>query len=212
MSIKVKDNGNFADVLIKDAVIYWAKLGTPQEKYMSSDKEFSATLFVSEEDAAALEDEAMINKNIVKAWTGKNTKRKVSYPEDKFPDVDGLFGFKIAMPEFTKGGKRNSVFIIDADGESFADPNGIGNGSKVNVKVSGYRNKDGLLNIIGIPIVQVTELVEYSGGSGGATDGIFDADFGVTIPASKPSDRPQAKPVESKTDIDDDFDEDDVPF
>jgi hypothetical protein len=199
MTVKAKKNGNFDDIYIKGATAYWAKVQEPQTNQFSGEKEYSITLFVDAEDAATLEDDVKLNKAILEAHKGKNTKRKVAYPEDYYPNEGGKFGIKLSMKEFAKSGRKNTMTIVDAEGEEFTD--NIGNGSTVNIKFSGYRNNDDLLCVTSIGIVQVTDLVEYTSGGG---DAAFDEELGIKIKLPQ-KEKPVAEVVAEEF-------SDDVPF
>jgi len=157
-----------ANVYIKNAVVFYAAVHDPKSKYQSTDKEFSATVFVDEEAKDKLLDEVMVNKNFAQVGVSKTAKppRKIKYPlssqveegKANYDLVDGLWGFNIAKPEFSKKGLPMSVNVIDTDGAAFTE--NVGNGSVVNLKLFGYKNQDGQLTVT-LDTVQVVEHVAY---------------------------------------------------
>lgn len=171
MAVKLLDDRKKKDIkylYVKDAIAYYASVQEPKFKYQSkTEKEYSITLFVSEEDKDKMEDEYNLNKEFVKAWTGKNKKKKVKYPKETYPDVEGMYGVTFTQNEKTRAGKQNVITVIDKDGEALPDL--IGNGSTVTVKCFGYYNDDELL-IAKLNLVLVQDLVEYTGGSGVVED------------------------------------------
>lgn len=159
-----------AHVYIKNAVVFYAAVHEPKLRYQSTDKEFSATVFVDEEAKDQLLDEVMVNKNFAQVGITKTSKppRKIKYPlstqveegKANYDLVDGLWGFNIAKPEFSKKGSSMSVNVIDTEGSTFTE--NVGNGSVVNLKLFGYKNQDGQLTVT-LDTMQVVEHVPYEG-------------------------------------------------
>lgn len=171
-----------ANVYIKNAVVFYAAVHDPKTKYQSTDKEFSATVFVDEDAKENLIDVVMVNKTFAAVGVTKTSKppRKIKYALSSQVDegkgnydlVDGLWGFNIAKPEFSKKGKPMSVNVIDKDGKPFTE--NVGNGSVVNLKLFGYKNQDGQLTVT-LDTMQVVEHVPYEqkGESGVVEDDIL---------------------------------------
>lgn len=217
MSIVVKKDKNFEFVYIKDVVCYYASVQEPKKKWSPDnsikDREYSITLFVSDEDREKLEDVIKVNKQLSKVGVDKNKKRVVKYPLSKqvkgdgvsYDDVEGLNGIQITCPEFNKKGEPQVITVVDKDGNETQDL--IGNGSRVSVKLFGYRNQDDLLNLR-LNIVKVEDLVPYTGGS---SDKVVDDELGVSVdkrsPAKKAADEFDEAP--DNTSDDSPFDDDD---
>lgn len=159
-----------ANVYIKNAVVFYAAVHEPKLKYQSTDKEFSATVFVDEEAKDRLLDEVMVNKSFSQVGVTKTSKppRKIKYAlssqveegKANYDLVDGLWGFNIAKPEFSKKGNTMSVNVIDTEGNAFTE--NVGNGSVVNLKLFGYKNQDGQLTVT-LDTMQIVEHVPFEG-------------------------------------------------
>lgn len=213
-----------ANVYIKNAVVFYAAVHEPKLKYQSTDKEFSATVFVDEEAKDRLIDEVMVNKTFAQVGITKTSKppRKIKYAlssqveegKGNYDLVDGLWGFNIAKPEFSKKGLPMNVNVIGADGVAFTE--NLGNGTVVNLKLFGYKNQDGQLTVT-LDTVQVIEHVVYEGK--GSSDSVDDDILGVsykvkkteTKPVEEEVPTPKAKVVKSEPIVQgDEFD--DIPF
>ena len=214
------------NVYVKNAPVFYAAVHTPKTKYQSTDKEFSLTAFVSEETKDQLLDEVMLNKTFAKVGKDKTSKppRRIKYPLSKdveegkvhYDAVDGMYGFSLAKPEFSKKGNPMSVNVIDTEGNPFTD--NIGNGSVCTLKLFGYKNQDNQL-VVTLDTVQVVEHVPYEGKT--SADEVEDDVLGVSYkvkkveakaeepkqeaPAAKgkPKAEPQPEP---------DFDDEQLPF
>lgn len=179
-----------ANVYIKNAVVFYAAVHDPKLKYQSDLKEFSATVFVDEEAKDKLLDEVMVNKSFSQVGITKTSKppRKIKFPlssqveegKGSYDLVDGLWGFNIAKPEFSKKGLPMNVNVIGADGVAFTD--NLGNGTVVNLKLFGYKNQDGQLTVT-LDTVQVLEHVLYEGK--GSSDSVDDDVLGVSYKVQK---------------------------
>jgi hypothetical protein len=210
-----------ANVYIKNAVVFYAAVHEPKLKYQSVDKEFSATVFVDEEAKDRLLDEVMVNKSFSQVGITKTSKppRKIKFPlssqveegKGNYDLVDGLWGFNIAKPEFSKKGNKMAVNVIDKDGNAFTD--NIGNGSVCTLKLFGYKNVEGQLTVT-LDTVQVIEHVPYE--SKGSSDEVVDDVMGSykvkkaeTKPVEEevPAPKTKAAPV-----ADDNSFEQDLPF
>lgn len=189
-----------ANVYIKNATVFYAAVHEPKLKYQSQEKEFSATVFVDEEAKDRLLDEVMVNKNFAQVGITKTSKppRKIKYPlssqveegKGNYDLVDGLWGFNIAKPEFSKKGLPMSVNVIDTEGQAFTE--NVGNGSVVNLKLFGYKNQDGQLTVT-LDTMQVVEHVAYEGKS--SSDEVVDDVLGsykVKKAEAKPADEQEA--------------------
>lgn len=171
-----------ANVYIKNAVVFYAAVHEPKLRYQSTDKEFSATVFVDEEAKDNLLDVVLVNKNFAEVGVTKTSKppRKIKYAlssqveegKANYDLVDGLWGFNIAKPEFSKKGAPMSVNVIDTDGNAFTE--NVGNGSVVNLKLFGYKNVEGQLTVT-LDTMQVVEHVPYEqkGSAGEVEDDIL---------------------------------------
>lgn len=211
-----------ANVYIKNAVVFYAAVHEPKLKFQSTDKEFSATVFVDEEAKDNLLDVVMVNKNFAEVGVTKTSKppRKIKYAlssqveegKANYDLVDGLWGFNIAKPEFSKKGAPMSVNVIDTDGNAFTE--NVGNGSIVNLKLFGYRNADGQLTVT-LDTLQVVEHVAYEGK--GSSDEVVDDVLGsykvkkVEAKSSVDKEDPAPKPKSDPEHVGDDFSED-LPF
>lgn len=187
-----------ANVYIKNAVVFYAAVHEPKLRYQSTDKEFSATVFVDEEAKDNLLDVVMVNKNFAQVGITKTSKppRKIKYAlssqveegKANYDLVDGLWGFNIAKPEFSKKGAPMSVNVVDTDGNAFTE--NVGNGSVVNLKLFGYKNQDGQLTVT-LDTMQVVEHVPFEGK--GSSDSVDDDILG-----SYKLKKSEAKPVADK--------------
>lgn len=210
-----------ANVYIKNAVVFYAAVHEPKLKYQATDKEFSATVFVDEEAKDNLIDVVMVNKNFAQVGVTKTTKppRRLKYPlssqveegKANYDLVDGLWGFNIAKPEFSKKGAPMSVNVIDTDGNAFTE--NVGNGSVVNLKLFGYKNQDGQLTVT-LDTVQVVEHVPYEqkGAAGEVEDDILGS-YKVKKVEAKPAaeEAPAQKAQPAPVELDED-EESQLPF
>lgn len=171
------------NVYILNTPVFYAKVHDVKFKYQSTtDKEYSLTSFVDEETKDKLLDEVMLNKTFAQVGKDKTSKapRRIKFPlssqveegKTNYDVVDGLFGFTVAKPEFSKAGNKMSVNVIDKDGKEFTAD--IGNGSVCTLKLFGYKNKDDQLTVT-LDTVQVIEHVPYEnkGGDGSIEDDVL---------------------------------------
>lgn len=204
------------NVYVKNTPVFYAAVHTAKPKYQSTDKEFSLTAFVSEETKDQLLDEVMVNKTFALVGKDKTSKppRRTKYPlssqveEGKvnYDVVDGMYGFSLAKPEFSKKGNAMSVNVIDLEGKPFTE--NIGNGSIVNLKLFGYKNQDNQL-VVTLDTVQVVEHIPYE--AKGAADSVADDVLGVSYSVKK-ADKPVAQqPAPQAAPVVEDED-DTVPF
>lgn len=217
MSVVSKSVGKFEQVYITgdNSVMYFAyPLTKPQPKPKSDDKQYSVTVFVDTETREKLENPVedggvFINKQLFEVGVEKNKKKKVKFPtsdqvgedEYSFDDVKGMHGVSLTAPEFKKNGDRSVVNIVDKDGKPWDKSKSIGNGTKANFRMWGYRNEEGQLNVT-LDLVQIVEWVEGSSGGG---NGGFDDVLGIDLSKSE---TPAA--MEAPTDFDDE--DSDIPF
>lgn len=214
-----------ANVYIKNAVVFYAAVHEPKLKFQSTDKEFSATVFVDEEAKDNLLDVVLVNKNFAQVGVTKTSKppRKIKYAlssqveegKANYDLVDGLWGFNIAKPQFSKKGAPMSVNVIDTEGNAFTE--NVGNGSVVNLKLFGYKNQDGQLTVT-LDTMQVVEHVPYEskGGDGNIEDDIL-GNYKVKKAEAKPVEEEAEAPVAKAKGkpavvVQDDFDEEILPF
>lgn len=197
------------NVYVLNAPVFYAAVHTPKTKYQSTDKEFSLTAFVDEATKDKLLDEVMLNKSFSQVGVTKTSKppRKIKFPlssqveegKGNYDLVDGLWGFNLAKPEFSKKGAAMSVNVIDAEGKAFTE--NVGNGSVCTLKLFGYKNQDGQLTVT-LDTVQVIEHVPYDqkGSSGVVEDdvlGTYALKKVETKPEQQaPSPAPQPEPEE----------------
>lgn len=171
------------NVYILNTPVFYAKVHDVKFKYQSTtDKEYSLTSFVDEETKDKLLDEVMLNKTFAQVGKDKTSKapRRIKFPlssqveegKTNYDVVDGMFGFTVAKPEFSKAGNKMSVNVIDKDGNEFTAD--IGNGSVCTLKLFGYKNKDDQLTVT-LDTVQVIEHVPYEnkGGDGSIEDDVL---------------------------------------
>jgi len=188
------------NLYIKNVTVFYACLHEARKKWQAEDCEYKMTAFVDEATKDELLDEVLVNKMFLQVGVDKTSKppRKIKYPlstqveEGKahYDLVDGLFGFNLTKPEFSKKGNRMFVNVIDSEGKTFTE--NVGNGSVVTVKLFGYYNADGQLNVT-LDTVQVLEHVPYEGGNSGV---IEDDVLGVSYAIQK--DEGAAKDAPSK--------------
>lgn len=212
------------NVYVLNAPVFYAAVHTPKTKYQSTDKEFSLTAFVSEETKDKLLDEVMLNKGFALVGKDKTTKppRRIKYPLSKdveegktnYDVVEGMYGFGLAKPEFSKKGNPMTVNVIDKKGQPFTQD--IGNGSVCTLKLFGYRNPEGQLTVT-LDTVQVVEHVPYEskGGDGNVVDDVLGT-YAVKKVEAKgvEKDEPEAPKAKAAPQPAPDFDsfDDDIPF
>lgn len=204
-----------ANVYIKNATVFYAAVHDPKLRYQSTDKEFSATVFVDEEAKDNLLDVVMVNKSFAQVGISKTSKppRKIKYAlssqveegKANYDLVDGLWGFNIAKPEFSKKGLPMNVNVIDTEGNAFTE--NVGNGSVVNLKLFGYKNQDGQLTVT-LDTMQVVEHVPYEqkGSAGEVEDDILgsykvkkvEVKSVEEVPATKAKAAPQPEPEDEE--------------
>jgi hypothetical protein len=178
------------NLYIKNATVFYAAVHEPKKKYQAEEKEFSLTAFVDEETKDKLLDEVMVNKTFALVGKDKTSKppRRIKYPlssqveEGKvnYDVVDGMYGFTVAKPEFSKKGNLMNVNVIDTEGNAFAE--NIGNGSVCTLKLFAYRNQDNQL-VVTLDTVQVIEHIPYEGKT--AADSVEDDVLGVSYKVKK---------------------------
>jgi len=172
-------------VYFKGVPVTYAKIQPKQieKKYEGDDREWSLTAFI---DSDTLEqcEEMPINKGFSEVGKGKIKKGanrgKIKFPLDKdaYAALEGLHGFSLACPEFTKAGKKKVLKVVDSKGNPFTEE--VGNGSICTLKCFAYRNRDEEL-VITLDTVVVLEHVPYEGG--GDSSGGFDDELGFEIPS-----------------------------
>lgn len=218
------------NIYVMNATVFYPVVHEPQKKYQSEDREYSILCFIDEEAKDKLLDEVLVNKTFSLVGKDKTSKppRRIKFPlssqveEGKvnYDIVDGMYGFSVARPEFSKKGNPMTVNVIDKDGNEFTE--NVGNGSVCNIKMFAYRNQDDQA-VVMLDTVQVIEHVPYEakGNSGSVEDDVLgvtyktkQADTPVEAPAedSQKTTPKAAKPKQSKPEPDfDDFDQD-IPF
>lgn len=217
------------NVYVLNAPVFYAAVHTPKTKYQSTDKEFSLAAFVDEATKDKLLDEVMLNKGFALVGKDKTTKppRRIKYPLSKdveegktnYDVVEGMYGFGLAKPEFSKKGNPMTVNVIDKEGQPFTQD--IGNGSVCTLKLFGYRNPEGQLTVT-LDTVQVVEHIPYEskGGDGNVVDDVLGTyavkKTEVKVVDKEEPEAPKAKaaPKAVKSEPAPDFDsfDDDIPF
>lgn len=192
------------NVYVLNAPVFYAAVHTPKSKYQSTDKEFSLTAFVDEATKDKLLDEVMLNKGFALVGKDKTTKppRRVKYPlssqveegKTNYDVVEGMYGFGLAKPEFSKKGNAMTVNVIDTEGKAFTQD--IGNGSVCTLKLFGYRNPEGQLTVT-LDTVQVIEHIPYEGKT--SADSVDDDVLGVSYKVKKAEVKPAEKEEEPQT-------------
>lgn len=178
------------NVYVLNAPVFYAAVHTPKSKYQSTDKEFSLTAFVDEATKDKLLDEVMLNKGFALVGKDKTTKppRRLKYPlssqveegKTHYDVVEGMYGFGLAKPEFSKKNNPMTVNVIDTEGKAFTQD--IGNGSICTLKLFGYRNPEGQLTVT-LDTVQVIEHIPYEGKT--SADSVDDDVLGVSYKVKK---------------------------
>lgn len=208
------------NVYITNVPTYFACVHEPKLKYQSTDKEFSATIFVDEAAKDKLLDEVLLNKSFAQVGVTKTSKppRRIKYPlstqvdegKQNYDAVDGMWGFSVAKPEYSKKNKKMSVNVIDKEGKPFTE--NIGNGSICTFKLFGYKNQEGQV-VVTIDTVQVIEHVPYEGnsaGSGTVVDDVLGVSYSVK-PAEEVVEPPKQQEAK-KSAPEPEFDDTDLPF
>lgn len=210
------------NLYIKNAPVFYAVVHDPKKKYQSEDREYSVTVFVDEETKDKLLDEVMVNKSFSLVGKDKTSKppRRIKFPlssqvdEGKvnYDEVDGMYGFTVAKPEFSKKGNPMTVNVIDAEGNTFTE--NVGNGSVCTLKLFGYRNQDDQV-VVTLDTMQVLEHVPYE--QKAAADSVEDDVLGVSYKVKKVEGKQEDNLVGKQTaptepDTEDDAFDDDIPF
>lgn len=191
------------NLYIKDATVFYPVLHEPKKKYQSEDREYSVTVFVDEETKDKLLDEVMVNKTFALVGKDKTSKppRRIKYPlssqieEGKvnYDAVEGMYGFTVAKPEFSKKGNPMTVNVIDKDGKPFTE--NVGNGSVCTLKLFGYRNQEGQV-VVTLDTVQVLEHVAYE--QKAAADSVDDDVLGVSYKVKKVETKQEESPEQEE--------------
>ncbi|MGC3004490.1 hypothetical protein ACPF8X_40465, partial [Streptomyces sp. G35A] len=149
----------------------------------------------------------MVNKTFALVGKDKTSKppRRIKYPlssqteEGKvnYDAVEGMYGFTVAKPEFSKKGNPMTVNVIDKDGKPFTE--NVGNGSVCTLELFGYRNQDNQL-VVTLNTIQVLEHVPYE--QKAAADSVDDDVLGVSYKVrkseSKPAEQEEAPKPQAK--------------
>lgn len=174
-------NTVFENVYFKNVPIYYAKVQEAAPKYQDPDhKEYSLDIFIDDDSLEKL-DELIVNKQTFKVGVDKNKFKNVKYPEDTFELVKGLNGLKLSLPELKKDGTANRLLVVK-DKAEFKEL--LGNGTVVTIKCSGWRNKEGLLNI-SPRIISVVDHVPYEKGPVRIKDDILGIDIELEEPKTE---------------------------
>ena len=187
------------NLYLKSVPVFYPVVHEVKKKFQSEEKEFSVTVFIDEATKDKLEDEIAVNKTFAKVGVTKTSKppKRIKYglssqvAEGKlsYDEVDGMWGFTVTRPEFSKKGNKQAVNVIDKEGNAFTD--NVGNGSVCNIKLFAYKNRDGQL-VVSLDTVQVIEHVAYEAAA--SADSVEDDVLGVSYKVKKAD----AKPVEQE--------------
>lgn len=205
------------NIYLKNVPVFYPVVHEVKKKYQSEEREYSCTVFVDEEAKDKLLDEVMLNKTFALVGKDKTSKppRRIKFPlssqveEGKihYDAVDGMYGFSVAKPEFSKQGNKMVVNVIDTEGKPFTE--NVGNESVVNLKLFGYRNKEGQV-VVTLDTMQVVEHVPFE--SKGAADSVVDDVFGVSYSVKKADKPAEAKEVPAAQQQAEDPLDSDIPF
>lgn len=213
------------NLYLKNVPVFYPVVHEAKKKYQSEEKEFSVTVFIDEPTKDKLEDEVAVNKTFAKVGVSKTAKppKRIKYPlssqaeEGKlnYDEVEGMWGFTVTRPEFSKKGNKQTINVIDKDGNAFTE--NVGNGSVCNIKLFAYKNRDSQL-VVTLDTLQVIEHVAYE--TAASSDSVDDDVLGVSYKVKKaepvveqpvqqekpvPQERPKAQAkVEPAPDFDDD--------
>jgi hypothetical protein len=206
------------NVYLKNVPVFYPVVHEPKKRYQSEEREYSVTAFVDEAAKDELLDVVMLNKSFALVGKDKTSKppRRIKFPlssqveEGKvnYDLVDGMYGFTVAKPEFSKKGNQMSVNVIDIDGNAFTE--NVGNGSVVNLKLFGYKNQEGQL-VVTLDTLQIVEHVPYETKS--SADSVDDDVLGVSYKVKKSEKVEKEVPKQStkEPESEEDFD-DSLPF
>lgn len=209
------------NIYVMNAIVYYPVVHEPQKKYQSEDREYSILCFVDEEAKDKLLDEVLVNKTFALVGKDKTSKppRRIKFPlssqveEGKvnYDIVEGMYGFTVARPEFSKQGKPMTINVIDKDGNEFTD--NIGNGSVCNIKMFAYRNQDDQA-VVMLDTVQVIEHVPYEakGGSGSVEDDVLGVTYKTKQAGASQEAVEEQKATKKQPDPNLDNFDDDIPF
>lgn len=209
------------NIYLKNVPVFYPVVHEVKKKFQSEEREYSTTVFVDEEAKDKLLDDVMVNKTFALVGKDKTSKppRRIKFPlssqteEGKvnYDLVDGMYGFSVAKPEFSKQGNKMSVNVIDVDGNAFTE--NVGNGSVVNLKLFGYKNREGQV-VVTLDTMQVVEHVPYEGK--GSSDSVQDDVLGVSYAVKKVEQPVQQEEVKANNNTASESNEDplddDIPF
>jgi hypothetical protein len=185
-----KNNGKF--VYLKNVPVYFASILSTKKKYQSEDRAYEMTVFVDSESREKLElpfDEggAAINKELKEVGKDRNKKKRIKYPVKSqlkdgegfsYDDVAGLHGMSLSLDEYSKKGNKNTLKVVDSEGNDWPKDKLVGNGSVCHIKLWGYVNQDEQL-VVYPNLVVVVDHVPYEGsGNGGVVE---DDVLGITV-------------------------------
>ena len=182
-------NNEATNVVIKDVIFYWAKLGNPVSPFGQSQWELQIR------------------------FTKKRVKEMEQYGKVKETDEAGIFSINLKKKaELKDGSPAKPVKVVGTRKDEEIDPRTIGNGSKGNVKVmlkdyqikgpNGRVTKEGTQ--VMLIAVQVTDLIVYEPKNGG-DDFDYDSDEDEA-PTPRKAGKPSAKKAAA------DEEDDDIPF
>lgn len=137
--------------LLKNVKLHWARLATPEKKYMSEETQWSVNAQVDDETSRKFVKGKLITK-------------------ERWMEVNGeevpIISFRRDTHFRKTGDDRTPVRVVDLYGQEL-DASKIGNGTVANIQYSirdwEFQGRKG--KSMELLAVQVVELVEYAGGS-----------------------------------------------
>jgi len=191
MAVKLKEDGKYRNLYLKDVLLWWAKVHKP-EKDDFGNNQYSVTVFVTEEDKEALEDLA-VNKQFAQVDKTKLKKGpnrgQIKFSSEKYEGTEGMYGFNLTLSAERRDGAKNTPpTVVLFTGERKEDGSKIhkflkepiGNGTKANIRCSVYTTKvDPDALCLNLNLIEVLELVEYQ-----ASTSIKDDEFGISVDLS----------------------------
>ena len=167
----------------------WCKYAEPDRKYDAGGRYETQVILDPNDPAteafvgrlAALQDTAFNEAMETLGAKGKGWTKRDLYTEDD----DGNYVFKFVLKDVDgrrAAGKQSEIQVVDAAKRPITDKTLVGNGSTIRVAGFAFPYPMAMNKQIGISLLwskmQVIDLVEYSGGSGGGSD--FDEEDGFT--------------------------------
>lgn len=150
-------------MILHDMELRWARLDKPVDNFAKDGKQWSLDAITRDKAKSKEMKEAGLNVKVN-------------------DDDDGVF-YSVKLVKKVRNDDTKPPMVVGRDLMPLEDPSVIGNGSKANVKVDSWNwefgGKSG--KSFGIAAVQITELVEYSGGGGSLLSGFSNLEGGDTF-------------------------------